>query len=90
MATTNNTRKLNVKQQALLSDVEAFPGLTTAEFRRTALGGHEAGYYQGYESFLRDRLFILEARGLIRSEEKKGRNGRTVVARRWFPVEVSA
>jgi hypothetical protein len=89
MATTNHTRKLTVKQESLLSDVETFPGLTTAEFRRQALGGWQAGYHQAYESSLRDRLFRLEFRGLVHSEEKLSAAGR-VVARRWFPREVSA
>jgi len=75
---------LTTKQIALLEDVKENQGLTTAELRR-ALG---RGYYQAYESHLRDRLFRLEARGLVRSEEK--RNGSHVIARRWYAQEVTA
>lgn len=74
---------LTTNQTELLEGVKENQGLTTAELRRAL------GYaHQGYESYLRDRLFRLEARGLVRSEEKK--NSTHVIARRWFAQEVSA
>lgn len=81
--------KLTNQQIQLARIVEKNPGLTTAELRR-AMGGAAAGYYQAYESHLRDRLFRLESHGLVRSEETK--NGTHVIARRWHPQtqEVSA
>jgi predicted transcriptional regulator len=66
------------KQQSLLNTVEANPGLTTHALATLR------GDYQAYETSLRDRLFRLADRGVIRFEEKKA--GRQVVARRWFAI----
>lgn len=40
------------------------------------------GDRQSYESYLRDRLYRLEAAGLIRSEARKGKGG-AVRSRTW-------
>jgi len=71
-------RTLTNKQFVLLSLVKLNPGQTTAALRR--LNGDR----QAYESNLRDRLFRLAERGLIRFEEKRGMHGLIVVERRWF------
>lgn len=70
---------LTSRQKELLDFVKANTGLTTAAIRR------KMGYvHQGYETPLRDRLFRLADRGLIRFEEKPGRHGGWIVERRWF------
>ena len=77
IAQPKNLRKLTIKQNALLYDVEQTPGLTTAGLRRVL------GHYQAYETSLRDRLFRLVNHGVIDFEEKVV-NG-VVTERRWFP-----
>lgn len=71
-------KTLTNKQTALLNLVRANPGQTTAALRR--LNGDR----QAYETNLRDRLFRLAERGLIRFDEKLGKNDLIVVERRWF------
>lgn len=80
MAETNTStnRKLTEDQSELLGYVRLNGGKTTAEIRR-GMGFK----FQGYESHLRDRLFRLADRGLIRFEEKVGKESGQVVARRW-------
>jgi hypothetical protein len=66
------------KQQSLLRTVEANPGLTTHALATIR------GDCQAYETSLRDRLFRLADRGVVRFEEKK--IGGRVGARRWFAI----
>lgn len=73
------SKTLTDRQKELLDFVRSNAGLTTAAIRRKM--GYE---HQGYESPLRDRLFRLANRGLIRFEEKQGMDGLIVLERRWF------
>ena len=73
-------KQLTEKQQDLLNLVNAAPGLSTwgyADLR---------GDQQAYCSHLRDRLFRLANRGLIRYFERRKRVGNwsCVIERRWF------
>lgn len=70
-------RRLTEKQRTLLEFVREHSGLTTAALQRAA------GYaHQGYESFLRDRLSRLQARGLVRGVVRLGPRG-WIVSRTW-------
>jgi hypothetical protein len=69
-------KNLTDYQKRLLAEIKANPGLTTAGLRRLR------GDRQAYESNLRDRLFRLAEKGLLRYEEKNGRSA--VIERRWF------
>lgn len=72
-------RTLNQKQKDLLALVTDNPGLNTWGYCELR-GDHTA-----YPSDLRDRLFRLANRGLIRFIECVS-SPRWVVERRWYPV----
>jgi len=83
------TRKLTQNQNEALKAVQSLPGSSTHEIAESL------GHHSGYETTLRDRLFGLAHKGLIRFEEYLGREAAFgpvryeahVVARRWYPVE---
>ncbi len=74
-------RKLSALQKEALDVVTRHSGLTTHQLN-TILKNR-----QSYESNLRDRLFNLASKGLVRYEEKRSENhAHWVIARRWFAV----
>lgn len=72
-------RTLSTRQVAIYWLIVRNPGLNTHRLAVLRADG------QTYESVLRDRLRVLERRGLVRSEERVV-NGR-VMERVWWPVE---
>ena len=67
---------LTKKQADLLAVVAENPNRNTHQLAQTL------GHYQAYESYLRNRLFRLAARGVLSYEETRGPHG-TVCERRW-------
>lgn len=68
---------MNARQKDLLELVVQNPGRNTKEYCRIRKD------FATYPSHLRDRLFRLEKRGVIRCVECVSRG---VVERRWYPV----
>ncbi len=73
-------RRLSENQKRLLQLVRKNPGLNTSQLATLRRD------WQAYESYLRDRLFRLADRGLVRFEERQGNEG-WVIERKWFPAE---
>lgn len=82
MNSTTATRSITARQLFLLHVVRRHSGANTHQICDAVNGWHQA-----YESSLRDRLFTLEAYGLVKSFERKGRRGQ-VVARTWHLTQV--
>lgn len=75
-------RAVSPDQLALWELVRSHPGKNTKQLREL-LGDQ---YTQGYETVLRDRLFRLEGRKMVRHQDKLN-SSRTVRERVWFALD---